>query len=41
MTDGAVGYTDALGLDELTPGAVCFGKDKGRWRIVSTIQRGE
>lgn len=40
MTDGAVGYTDALGLDELTPGAVCFAKDKGRWRIVSTIQRG-
>lgn len=40
MTDGAIGFTDALGLDELTPGAICFGKDKGRWRIVSTIQRG-
>lgn len=40
MTDGAIGYTDALGLEELTPGAICFGKDKGRWRIVSTIQRG-
>ncbi|MEI2734847.1 MAG: hypothetical protein V9G24_08550 [Rhodoblastus sp.] len=40
MTDGGIGYTDALGLDELTPGAICFGKDKGRWRIVSTIQRG-
>ena len=40
MTDGAIGFTDALGLDELTPGAVCFGKDKGGWKIVSTIQRG-
>ncbi len=40
LPDGAIGYTDALGLDEMTPGAVCFGKDKGRWRIVSTIQRG-
>ena len=40
MTDGAIGFTDALGLDELTPGAICFGKDKGGWKIVSTIQRG-
>lgn len=40
MTDGAIGYTDALGLDELTPGAICFGKDKGGWKIVATIQRG-
>jgi len=40
MTDGAIGYTDALGLDEMTPAAVCFGKEKGGWRIVSTIQRG-
>ena len=30
----------SLGLDELTPGAICFGKDKGRWKIVATIQRG-
>ncbi|HMN72867.1 MAG TPA: hypothetical protein PKA55_13465 [Rhodoblastus sp.] len=40
LPDGAIGYTDALGLDELTPGAICFGKEKGRWKIVSTIQRG-
>lgn len=40
LPDGGIGYTDALGLDELTPGAVCFGKDKGRWKIVATIQRG-
>lgn len=40
LPDGAIGYTDALGLDELTPGAICFGKDKDRWKIVATIQRG-
>ena len=40
MTDGAIGYTDAVGLDELTPGAICWAKDKGGWKIVSTIQRG-
>jgi len=40
LPDGGIGYTDALGLDELTPGAICFGKDKGRWKIVATIQRG-
>ena len=40
LPDGGIGFTDALGLDELTPGAICFGKDKGRWKIVATIQRG-
>lgn len=40
LPDGAIGYTDALGLDELTPGAICFGKVKDRWKIVATIQRG-
>ena len=39
LPDGTVGYTDALGFDELTPAAICFGKVKGQWRIVSTIQR--
>jgi hypothetical protein len=39
LPDGTVGYTNALGLDELTPAAICFGKEKGQWRIVSTIQR--
>ena len=40
LPDGSVGYTDALGLDELTPAAICFAREKGQWRIVSTIQRG-
>ena len=40
LPDGGIGFTDAPGLDELTPGAICFGKDKGRWKIVATIQRG-
>ena len=40
MPDGGIGFTDALGLEELTPAAICFGKEKGRWRIVATIQRG-
>ncbi len=39
LPDGAVGYTDALTFDELTPAAICFGRDKGQWRIVATIQR--
>ena len=39
LPDGRIGYTDALGLDELTPAAICFGKEKGQWRILSTIQR--
>jgi hypothetical protein len=39
MPDGSIAYTDALGLEELTPGAICFGKDKGQWKIVATIQR--
>lgn len=40
LPDGAIGYTDALGLDELTPSAICFGRDKAGWKIVATIQRG-
>ena len=40
LPDGSIGYTDALGLDELTPGAICFGKEKTGWKIVATIQRG-
>ncbi|MDE2364939.1 MAG: hypothetical protein KGM42_19850 [Hyphomicrobiales bacterium] len=39
LPDGSVGYTDALGFDELAPAAICFGKAQGQWRIVSTIQR--
>jgi len=39
LPDGTIGYTNALGLEELTPAAICFGKEKGQWRIVSTIQR--
>lgn len=39
LPDGSIGYTDALGLEELTPAAICFAKEKGVWRIVSTIQR--
>jgi hypothetical protein len=39
LPDGGIGYTNALGLEELTPAAMCFGKVKGQWRIVSTIQR--
>ena len=39
LPDGGIGYTNALGLDELTPAAICFAREKGQWRIVSTIQR--
>ena len=39
LPDGAIGYTDALTLDELTPAAICFSRDKGQWRIVATILR--
>lgn len=40
LPDGSIGYTDALGFDDLTPAALCFGKENGRWKIVATIQRG-
>jgi hypothetical protein len=40
LPDGSIGYTDALGLEELTPAAICFAREKGGWRIVGTIQRG-
>lgn len=33
-------YTNALGLEELTPAALCFGKEGAGWRIVYAIQRG-
>lgn len=39
LPDGSIGYTNALGLEELTPAAICFAREKGVWRIVSTIQR--
>ena len=30
LPDGSIGYTDALGLEELTPAAICFAQGKGR-----------
>ncbi|MFO1118391.1 MAG: hypothetical protein U1E28_22200 [Beijerinckiaceae bacterium] len=39
LPDGSIGFTNALGLEELTPAAICFAREKGVWRIVSTIQR--
>ena len=37
---GGTGFTDAIGLDELTPAGVCFAKRDGRWTIAFTVQRG-
>lgn len=40
LPDGSIGYTDHLGLDEIAPAALCFGRIDGRWRIVAAILRG-
>lgn len=33
-------YTDSLGLEELTPSALCFSNEKNGWKIAYAIQRG-
>lgn len=35
-----IGYTDALGLEDLTPAALCFTQNKGVWSLAYFIQRG-
>ena len=40
LPQGGLGYTDLLGLNEIAPGGLCFGKTaSGQWTIVLTIQR--
>ena len=40
LPQGGIGYTDQLGLNEIAPGGLCFGKNaKGDWDIALTIQR--
>ena len=40
LPQGGTGYTDQLGLNEIAPGGLCFGKNaKGGWDIALTIQR--
>lgn len=33
-------YADSLGLEELTPSALCFAKDRTGWKIAYAIRRG-
>ena len=41
MPKGGLGFTDQIGINELTPPAVCFLKfPNGEWQIAFTIQRG-
>jgi len=41
MPKGGLGFTDEVGINELTPPAVCFLKNaSGEWQIAFTIQRG-
>ncbi|MEA2839579.1 MAG: hypothetical protein QOF41_909 [Methylobacteriaceae bacterium] len=41
MPKGGLGFTDQVGINELTPPAVCFLKlPNGEWQIAFTIQRG-
>jgi hypothetical protein len=41
MPKGGLGFTDQVGINELTPPAVCFVKAaNGDWQIAFTIQRG-
>jgi hypothetical protein len=41
MPKGGPGFTDQVGINELTPPAVCFLKaPNGEWQIAFTIQRG-
>lgn len=40
MPQGGLGYTDQLGLNEIAPGGLCFGKNPaGEWQIMLSIQR--
>jgi hypothetical protein len=41
LPKGGLGFTDQVGINELTPPAVCFLKlPNGEWQIAFTIQRG-
>jgi hypothetical protein len=41
MPKGGLGFTDQVGINELTPPAVCFLRvPSGEWQIAFTIQRG-
>jgi hypothetical protein len=41
MPKGGLGFTDQVGINELTPPALCFLKvPNGEWQIAFTIQRG-
>jgi hypothetical protein len=41
LPKGGLGFTDQVGINELTPPAVCFLKTpNGEWQIAFTIQRG-
>jgi hypothetical protein len=41
LPKGGLGFTDEVGINELTPPAVCFLKfPNGEWQIAFTIQRG-
>jgi hypothetical protein len=41
LPKGGLGFTDEVGINELTPPAVCFLKNaNGEWQIAFTIQRG-
>jgi hypothetical protein len=41
LPKGGLGFTDQVGINELTPPAVCFLKNaNGEWQIAFTIQRG-
>jgi hypothetical protein len=41
LPKGGLGFTDQVGINELTPPAVCFLRTpKGEWEIAFTIQRG-
>jgi hypothetical protein len=41
LPKGGLGFTDEVGINELTPPAVCFLKNAtGEWQIAFTIQRG-
>ena len=33
LPSGKIGYSDAIGLEELTPSGTCFRKDAGSWKI--------
>lgn len=33
LPEGRIGYTDAIGLEELTPSGICFRKEASGWKI--------